>query len=36
MRVLVAEDESKVAEDVAEALRASGYVAEIANNGEDA
>lgn len=36
MRVLIAEDEPKVANSVANAVRHIGFVAEIANNGEDA
>ena len=36
MRVLVAEDEKTVAGSIAQSLRAMGYVAEIAVDGEDA
>jgi DNA-binding response OmpR family regulator len=36
MRVLIAEDEARVATDIAEALAAGGLVPEIASNGEDA
>ena len=36
MRVLVVEDDARIASDVSRALRASGYVVEVATNGEDA
>ena len=36
MRVLVVEDEPRVAEDIAEAINAAGFVAEISRDGEDA
>ncbi len=36
MRILVVEDEPKVAADIARALNASGYVPEISEDGEDA
>ena len=36
MRILVAEDDRRIAADVATALDASGYVAEIEPNGENA
>jgi two-component system, OmpR family, response regulator len=36
MRVLIAEDERRVAEGIAEAAAANGFVAEIAPDGEDA
>jgi DNA-binding response OmpR family regulator len=36
MRVLIAEDEARVAADLAEALSAGGLVAEIASDGEEA
>ncbi len=36
MRVLVVEDDSRIASDVARTLEASGYVVETAANGEDA
>lgn len=36
MRVLIVEDEERIATDVADAVTAGGYVAEIARNGEDA
>jgi DNA-binding response OmpR family regulator len=36
MRVLIAEDEPRVAEDVAEALRGAGFVTETVADGEDA
>ncbi|MCH9765759.1 MAG: response regulator transcription factor [Alphaproteobacteria bacterium] len=36
MRILVVEDEAKVAEDIARALSSSGYVPEISDEGEDA
>jgi DNA-binding response OmpR family regulator len=36
MRILIAEDEARIARDVADAVTASGYVAEIASDGEDA
>jgi two-component system OmpR family response regulator len=36
MRVLVVEDEPRIAADVCAALRAAGYVPEIATDGEDA
>jgi DNA-binding response OmpR family regulator len=36
MRVLIAEDESRVAGDIAEALAAGGLIAEIARDGEEA
>jgi DNA-binding response OmpR family regulator len=36
MRILIAEDEVRVATDIAEALAAGGYVAEIVSDGEEA
>ena len=36
MRILVVEDEKRVAADIAEAVNASGYVAEICGDGEEA
>jgi two-component system, OmpR family, response regulator len=36
MRILIAEDEARVAADIAEAVTAGGYVAEIAPDGEEA
>jgi two-component system, OmpR family, response regulator len=36
MRLLVVEDEVDIAQDIADAFRAIGYVVEIAGNGEDA
>jgi two-component system OmpR family response regulator len=36
MRVLIAEDEARVAADIAEAVTAGGYVAEIVSDGEEA
>jgi two-component system, OmpR family, response regulator len=36
MRVLIVEDEARIAADVADAVTAGGYVAEICGNGEDA
>ncbi len=36
MRILIVEDEARIAQDVAEAVNAGGYVAEIASGGEDA
>lgn len=36
MRILIAEDEARVAADIAEAVTAGGYVAEIASDGEEA
>jgi DNA-binding response OmpR family regulator len=36
MRVLIVEDEPRIASDVAAALTAAGYVAEVATDGEDA
>lgn len=36
MRVLIAEDEARIAADVADAVTAGGYVAEICGNGEEA
>jgi two-component system, OmpR family, response regulator len=36
MRVLLVEDDSRIADDVARALASNGYVAEIATEGEDA
>ena len=36
MRILIAEDELRIAKDIREALTAGGYVAEIASEGEDA
>ena len=36
MRVLVAEDEKQIAEDIALALRASGYAVDIVGDGEEA
>ena len=36
MRILVVEDEEKLADDLARALERSGYLPEIASDGEDA
>jgi two-component system, OmpR family, response regulator len=36
MRILVVEDEKRVADDIAEAINASGYVAEVCGDGEEA
>jgi DNA-binding response OmpR family regulator len=36
MRILLAEDDRRIAADVAEALRANGYVVEVASDGEEA
>jgi DNA-binding response OmpR family regulator len=36
MRILIAEDEARVSADIAEALSAGGYVAEIVSDGEEA
>jgi two-component system, OmpR family, response regulator len=36
MRVLLVEDDSRIADDISRALAAHGYVAEIATEGEDA
>ncbi len=36
MRILIVEDEEAIAEDIAEALRAAGYVPEFARDGEEA
>lgn len=36
MRVLVVEDDARLAEDVAKALTAAGYVVDVARDGEDA
>ena len=36
MRVLVVEDDARIASDVSRALEASGYVVEAVTNGEDA
>ena len=36
MRILVVEDENKVAADIARALEASGYIPDIVNDGEEA
>jgi DNA-binding response OmpR family regulator len=36
MRVLVVEDDARIASDVSRALRASGYIVEVVTNGEDA
>ncbi len=36
MRILIVEDEHRIADDIAEAVRACGYIAEISNEGEDA
>ncbi len=36
MRVLIAEDEARVANDIEDALKAGGFVAETVDNGEDA
>ena len=36
MRVLVVEDDARIASDVSRALQASGYVVEVVTNGEDA
>lgn len=36
MRILIVEDETRIAEDVARAVTAAGYVAEVTDDGEDA
>ena len=36
MRILLAEDDRRIAADVAKALRASGYVVEAVSDGEEA
>ena len=36
MRVLIVEDEARIAADLADAVNAGGYVAEIVTDGEDA
>jgi two-component system OmpR family response regulator len=36
MRILIVEDEARIAEDLADAVNSGGYVAEIATDGEDA
>ncbi len=36
MRVLLAEDDRRIASDVSRALRANGYVVDVVGNGEDA
>lgn len=36
MRILVVEDEKRIAEDVAKALKASGYAVDVAADGEEA
>jgi len=36
MRILIVEDEERIATDVAEAVNSAGYVAEISTSGEDA
>lgn len=36
MRVLIVEDEARIAADVAEAVNAGGYVAEVVSDGEEA
>ena len=36
MRVLVVEDDARIASDVSRALQASGYIVEVVTNGEDA
>lgn len=36
MRILIAEDEARIARDLADAVNAGGYVAEIAGGGEEA
>ena len=36
MRILIVEDEARIAQDLAEALNSGGYVAETASDGEDA
>jgi len=36
MRVLVVEDDARIASDVSRALRASGYIVEVVTDGEDA
>jgi len=36
MRILIVEDETRVADDIAQAIGESGYVAEIVGNGEEA
>ncbi len=35
MRILVIEDEARIAEDVRESLAAAGYIAEVSRDGED-
>ncbi|MFN4143133.1 response regulator [Aestuariivirga sp.] len=36
MRILIVEDEPRIATDLAEAVNGAGYVAEVASNGEEA
>ena len=36
MRILVVEDEARIAADIAEAINSSGFIAEIAADGEEA
>ena len=36
MRILVVEDETRIAGDIAQAIDASGYVAEVGGEGEEA
>jgi two-component system, OmpR family, response regulator len=36
VRILIVEDESRIAEDVADAVKGGGYVAEVVSDGEDA
>ena len=36
MRILIVEDEARIAEDLADAVNSGGYVAEISTDGEDA
>jgi two-component system, OmpR family, response regulator len=36
MRILIVEDETRIAQDLAEAINSGGYVAEISADGEDA
>lgn len=35
MRILVVEDEPRIADDIRESLQAAGYIAEVARDGED-
>lgn len=36
MRILIVEDEAKISEDIANAVTAAGYVAEVSDDGEEA